>query len=66
VTVGLQVSVLAYLPERSSDEANWQLPISLERIPTSATPCEIAQHQLKLLAESIHGTVFSVIVADSA
>ncbi len=30
------------------------------------TPCEIAQHQLKLLAESIHGTVFSVIVADSA
>ena len=52
VTVGLEASVLTYLPEYSTEEANWQLPVSLERISTDTTACKVAKAQLQLLAES--------------
>ncbi|HSN65185.1 MAG TPA: transposase [Fusibacter sp.] len=67
VTVGLEASVLIYLPEHSAEEANWQLPISLERIPTDTTACEVAKTQLQLLAESLPtNSLLTVIVADCA
>jgi DDE superfamily endonuclease len=67
VTVGLEASVLTYLPEHSTEEANWQLPVSLERISTNTTACEVAMTQLQLLAESISAnSLLTVIVADCA
>jgi hypothetical protein len=67
VTVGLQASILTYLPERNAEEANWQLPVSLERISTDTNACEIASTQLKLLAESMRTNgLLTVIVADCA
>jgi len=67
VTVGLEASVLTYLPEHSTEEANWQLPVSLERISTDTTACKVAKTQLKLLAESTPAnSLLTVIVADSA
>ena len=67
VTVGLEASVLTYLPEHSTEEANWQLPVSLERISTGTTACEVAKTQLQLLAESTSAnSPLTVIVADCA
>jgi DDE superfamily endonuclease len=67
VTIGLEASVLTYLPEYSIEEANWQLPVSLERIPTDTTACEVAKTQLQLLAESTPTHLpLTVIVADCA
>lgn len=67
VTVGLEASVLTYLPEQSANEANWQLPVSLERISTDTTACKVAKTQLKLLAESTPAhSPLTVIVTDSA
>lgn len=67
VTVGLEASVLTYLPEYSIEEANWQLPISLERIATDTTACKVAKTQLQLLAEStLTHSQLTVIVADCA
>jgi hypothetical protein len=43
VTVGLETSILTYLPGQSKEEANWQLPVSLERISTDTTPCKVAK-----------------------
>ncbi len=65
--MGLETSVLVYLPERSPEEANWQLPISLERIPTDTTACKVAKTQLQLLAElTPANSLLTVIVADTA
>jgi hypothetical protein len=67
VTVGLESSILTYLPEYSTEEANWQLPVSLERISTETTACEVAKTQLQLLAESTPAhSPLTVIVADCA
>jgi len=67
VTVGLEASVLTYLPEHSTEEANWQLPVSLERISTDTTACKVAKTQLQLLAESLLAhSPLTVIVADCA
>ena len=67
VTVGLEASVITYLPERSTEEANWQLPVSLERISTNTTACEVAKTQLQLLAKMTSATsLLTVIVADCA
>jgi DDE superfamily endonuclease len=67
VTVGLEASLLTYLPEYNVQEANWQLPVSLERIFTDTTACEVAKTQLQLLAEStIIDSPLTVIVVDSA
>ena len=67
VTVGLEASVLTYLPEHSTEEANWQLPVSLERISTDTTACKVAKAQLQLLAESLTvNSSLTVIVADCA
>jgi hypothetical protein len=67
VTVGLEASVLTYLPEQSKDEANWQLPVSLERISTDTTACKVAKTQLQLLAKFASANwPFTVVVADSA
>lgn len=67
VTVGLEASVLTYLPEHSEGEANWQLPVSLERISTDTTACKVAKTQLQLLAESTSAhSPLTVIVVDSA
>jgi hypothetical protein len=67
VTVGLEASVLTYLPEHSADEANWQLPVSLERISTDTTACKVAKAQLQLLADSTTAnSPLTVIVADCA
>jgi hypothetical protein len=66
VTIGLEASVLTYLPEHSVDEANWQLPVSLERIPTDATACEIAETQLQLLAKWNPANLLNLIVTDCA
>jgi hypothetical protein len=65
VTIGLESSVLTYLPEHSTEEANWQLPVSLERISTDTTACKVAKTQLQLLAEFTPAN-FTVIVVDSA
>lgn len=67
VTIGMQTSVLTYLPEASAKEANWQLPISLERISTDTTACEVADAQLRLLPKlTSTDALLSVIVADTA
>ncbi len=64
VTVGVEASVLTYL---RIGEANWQLPVSLERIPTDTTACEIARAQLQLLDELTSAdSQLNVIVADTA
>jgi hypothetical protein len=66
-TIGVQASVLVYLPERSAEEANWQLPLSLERVPTETTACEVAITQLELLAElGPTDSRLTVVVADTA
>lgn len=68
VTVGVEVSVLTYLPECNEEEANWLCPLSAERVPTDRTACSIAKTQLQLLADestSDNSTV-DVIVADAA
>ena len=65
ITVGLQASVLTYLPEHSSQEANWQLPVSLQRVSTDTTACKVASTQLKLISE-ITDSPLTVIVADIA
>ena len=67
ITIGVQVSVLVYLPERSEEEANWQLPLILERVSTNATACGVASTQLQLLTElNCTDPLLSVIVADTA
>lgn len=66
VTVGLEASVLTYLPEHITGEANWQLPVSLERISTNTTACDVAETQLQLLAEWTPANLLTVIVADCA
>jgi hypothetical protein len=67
VTVGVETSVLTYLPEYSTEEANWQLPVSLERISTDTTACQVAQAQLQLLAGQNPGnSQLTVIVTDTA
>ena len=67
ITIGVQTSVLTYLPERSAEEANWQLPVSLERVSTDTTACKVAHTQLQLLAEcNSSDSPLTVIVADTA
>jgi hypothetical protein len=67
ITIGVQASVLTYLPERSAEEANWQLPVSLERVSTDTTACKVASAQLQLLAElNPTNSLLTVIVADTA
>lgn len=67
VTIGVEASVLTYLPEQSKEEANWVLPISVERIATDTTACEVAKVQLQLLAALTPADSFlAVIVADCA
>jgi len=66
ITIGVQASVLTYLPERSAEEANWQLPLSLERVPTDKTACEVASVQLQLLTGFSISSLLTVIVADTA
>lgn len=67
ITIGVQTSALTYLPERSVEEANWQLPLSLERVSTDSTACEVASAQLQLLAElNSTDSLLTVIVTDTA
>lgn len=67
VTIGVEASVLTYLPEQSEEEANWVLPISVERISTDTTACEVAKIQIQLLAESTStDSLLTMIVADCA
>jgi hypothetical protein len=67
VTIGLEASVLTYLPEYSTEEVNWQLPVSLERISTDTTACKVAKAQLHLLTKSTPAhALLTVIVADCA
>lgn len=67
VTIGVEASVLTYLPEYSTEEANWQLPVSVERISTNATACEVARTQLRLLDEQTSAdSQLTVIVSDTA
>ena len=67
VTLGVQASVLTYLPERKEEEGSWQLPLSLERIPTNTTACAVASSQLQCLGElTPKDSMLTVIVADTA
>jgi hypothetical protein len=66
VTIGLQASVLVAIPEKEEGEAKWTLPLSIERIPSNETPCQIAKKQLLDLANLAYAKIFfSVIVLDS-
>lgn len=49
VTVGVQASVLIAIREKKENEARWSLPLMVDRIPSSETPCQIAEKQLKEL-----------------
>jgi hypothetical protein len=49
VMIGLQASVLVAIPEAVNDEPKWTLPISVARISSQETPCEVAYKQLKEL-----------------
>ena len=49
VTIGIQASVLIAVPERKANEAKWPLPLMVDRISSAATPCKIAEQQLKEL-----------------
>ena len=67
VTIGIEASVVVYLPERTVEEANWQLPVSIERISTDTTACAVAKTQLQLLDElTSSDSRLMVIVADTA
>ncbi|NBW58207.1 hypothetical protein EBR43_10610 [bacterium] len=50
VAIGLQASVLIAIPEKKETESKWSLPLMVDRIPSTQTPCEIAEKQLKELA----------------
>jgi len=45
VTIGVQASVLIAVPEKKENEARWSLPLMVDRIPFSETPCQIAEKQ---------------------
>lgn len=66
VTVGLQASLVVALPEDSVGEATWALPLSVERIATSETPCEVASRQIAAIALlPAYQGVLTVVAADS-
>ena len=50
VAIGIQASVLIAIPEKKETESKWSLPLMVDRIPSTQTPCEIAEKQLKDLA----------------
>ena len=50
VTIGVQASVLIAVPEKKENEARWSLPLMIDRIPSSETPCQIAEKQLQELS----------------
>ena len=50
VTIGVQASVLIAVPQKKENEARWPLPLMVDRIPSSETPCQIAEKQLKELS----------------
>jgi hypothetical protein len=64
ITIGLQASMLVAIPEEVEGEAKWTLPLSVERIPSKKTPCEVAKQQLEEIARLWRNSL-SVIVADS-
>lgn len=64
VTIGLQASMLVSIPEKVAGEAKWTLPLSVERIPSDKTPCEIATKQLEEIAR-LWPDSLSVIAVDS-
>ena len=67
VTIGVEASVLTALSEDSAEEANWQLPVSVERVPTDTTGCKVGKNQLKLLADlTPPEEQMTVIIADTA
>jgi len=65
VAIGLQASVLVAIPEKLDNEATWTLPLSIERIPSTETPCKTAEKQLKELANLSSKGTLSVITVDS-
>ena len=65
VTIGLQASVLVAIPEKMENEASWTLPLSVERISSIETPCEVAERQLKELTRVSQTGSLCVITADS-
>ena len=65
VDVGLQASLLIGIPERKHDEPKWPLPLSIERICSSETPCQVAENQLKMLSQLDSSQTLHVIAADS-
>lgn len=65
IAIGLQASVLVAIPEKLDNEATWTLPLSIERISSTETPCETAEKQLKELANLSPKGTLSVIGVDS-
>jgi hypothetical protein len=66
VAIGLQASVLIAMPKKKETEARWALPLMVERIPSSETPCQLAERQLQELARLPDMTAcLCVITADS-
>lgn len=66
VVIGLEASVLVAIPEQDDCEAKWTLPLSVERVSSKETACEVAKKQLRLLAKlETSDKKLSVIVTDS-
>jgi len=66
IMIGLEASVLVAIPEKEDGEAKWTLPLSVERVSSKETACEIAKKQLLLLAQmEVHDKKMSVITVDS-
>lgn len=66
VTVGLQASIVVDVPEKSTHEASWVLPLSVERIPSNETPCAVASRQLKQITSlPRYQNILTLILADS-
>lgn len=66
VIIGLEASVLVTIPEQEESEAKWTLPLSVERVSSKETACEVAKKQLRLLAKLKNSDgKLSVIVTDS-
>lgn len=67
IMIGLEASVLVAIPEQEDGEAKWTLPLSVERVSSKETACQVARKQLQLLAKKeVHSGKLSVITVDSA
>jgi len=67
ITVGHQYSIVGFLPEQNTENANtpWMLPLSVQRVATSANGVDVAIEQLKKVLPTFNKEL-TVNVGDTA